>query len=284
MKELQPNVVSHPRLALDLDAPEHVTAAHGQSVRRPGSREALRAEVRRLIDELEAKNETHSPTDCDDDRVQRAWHSAREARGRMAPLARDLAALRSRAAQDPAAAELIDRIEVGVLSLGETVNALLAFTSGRKPHLEWVNIGQVVDEVCNLLAPEVHARHVEITADVPRYLGVLADREMIRSAIWNLSTNALEAMPRGGRLVITSYRGAAGLELEVADSGPGLSDDVLGQVFEPFFTTKSHGIGLGLAVVHRIAELHGGRVLATNCPEGGAAFTLQIPHAARKAA
>jgi signal transduction histidine kinase len=284
MNQPQSNIVSHPRLALDLDAPEQGVAAHGQSVRRSGSREALRAEVSRLIDELDVKSDGRASPSHLVDPSQAPWQTAREARGGMAPLARDLAKLRTRLGQDSIALEIIDRIEVGVLSLGETVNALLAFTSGRKPRLEWVNVGQVVDEVCNTLASQVHARRVEITADVPRYLGVLADREMIRSAIWNLAVNALEAMPRGGRLVITSYRGSAGLELEVADSGPGLSDDVLGHVFEPFFTTKSDGVGLGLAVVHRIAELHGGRVLAANCPEGGAAFTLQFPNAARKAA
>ena len=108
---------------------------------------------------------------------------------------------------------------------------------------------------------------------------------MLQSAILKLALNALEAMPRGGRLVVTSFTGAAGLELEVADSGPGLNDEVRRRAFEPFFTTKSGAHGLGLAVVHRLAEAHGGDVVATNCPEGGAAFTLRIPlHTARAAA
>ena len=68
-----------------------------------------------------------------------------------------------------------------------------------------------------------------------------------------------------------------GLDLEVADSGPGISAAVRSRVFEPFFTTKSGGTGLGLAIVYRIAEVHGGDVSVTNCPEGGAAFTLRLP-------
>jgi two-component system sensor histidine kinase HydH len=125
---------------------------------------------------------------------------------------------------------------------------------------------------------------VETNTDVPRHLGVVADRGMLRSAILNLVSNALDAMPRGGRLVITSFIGRHGLELEVADSGPGLSEEVLDQVFEPFFTTKDEAAGLGLAIVHRIAEVHGGQVLAANCPEGGAAFTLRLPQGSRSAA
>jgi signal transduction histidine kinase len=84
-------------------------------------------------------------------------------------------------------------------------------------------------------------------------------------------------MPDGGELVITSCQTHAGWELEVADSGPGLPAHLSERIFEPFVTTKSHGTGLGLAVVYRVAELHGGAIAAMNCPEGGAAFNLRIP-------
>jgi signal transduction histidine kinase len=100
---------------------------------------------------------------------------------------------------------------------------------------------------------------------------------MLRRAVLNLVLNALDAMPDGGTLQITAVAAPSCVELEVADSGPGLSADVLPRVFEPFFTTKQGGTGLGLAIVSRIAEAHGGSITATNCPEGGAAFTLRIP-------
>ena len=92
-------------------------------------------------------------------------------------------------------------------------------------------------------------------------------------------------MPDGGRLVFTSYNGPFGFELEVADSGHGLSEETRRRAFEPFYTTKSGGTGLGLAIVQRVAEVHGGDVTALNCPEGGAAFTLRLPQQhAREAA
>src|SRR5271168_2021683 len=100
---------------------------------------------------------------------------------------------------------------------------------------------------------------------------------MLRRAVLNLVLNALDAMPDGGDLVVTVWQNAGNVELEIADSGQGLSEEARERAFEPFFTTKSHGTGLGLAIVYRIAEVHGGQILAHNCPEGGAAFTLRLP-------
>ena len=81
---------------------------------------------------------------------------------------------------------------------------------------------------------------------------VTADRDMLRRAVLNLVLNAVDAMPEGGELVVTSYDGRGGFELEIADSGPGLSDEQLQKAFDPFFTTKSTGTGLGLSIVQRL--------------------------------
>jgi len=106
------------------------------------------------------------------------------------------------------------------------------------------------------------------------------DREMIRRAVLNLALNALDVMPGGGALVITSYDGVAAFELEVADTGPGVSVQQRRKLFEPFYSTKQTGTGLGLAIVDHVCRAHGGKVNVTNCPEGGAAFTLCFPRQA----
>jgi signal transduction histidine kinase len=77
---------------------------------------------------------------------------------------------------------------------------------------------------------------------------------------------------------MTACQTRRGLEIEVADSGPGIISGLLPRLFEPFFTTKGAGTGLGLAIVERIAAAHGGIVYAANCPEGGAAFTICLPN------
>jgi signal transduction histidine kinase len=95
--------------------------------------------------------------------------------------------------------------------------------------------------------------------------------------VLNLVLNALDALPTGGDLALTACQTNAGLEIEIADSGPGVPAAIVDRLFEPFFTTKGSGTGLGLAIVERIAAAHGGRAKVVNCPEGGAAFTLIIP-------
>src|SRR6187397_1283889 len=102
----------------------------------------------------------------------------------------------------------------------------------------------------------------------------MADADMLKRAVLNLVLNALDALPDGGELTLTACRTGQGLEIEVADSGPGVPPELLDRLFEPFFTTKSSGTGLGLAIVERIVAAHGGRAQVVNCPEGGAAFTL----------
>jgi signal transduction histidine kinase len=148
----------------------------------------------------------------------------------------------------------------------------------------WVDVSQLVDEVCAACERQITIAQIETVIDVPRPSNQWADREMLRTAITHMVTNAIEAMPTGGRLVITSYDGGGAFELEVADSGPGLNDEALRRAFEPFYTTKRAGAGMGLAAVRRIAEAHAGNVVAANCPEGGAAFTLRLPSRNRKAA
>ena len=141
-----------------------------------------------------------------------------------------------------------------------------------------------MQDVCESLGPQLDAQGIAWQIDAPVMMQMFADREMLRRALLNLVLNAVDVMPQGGELLLTAVQGRRGIELEVADSGPGIDRDLRQRVFEPFFTTKSEGTGLGLAIVYRIAEVHGGRVEVANCPEGGAAFTIQIPYRALEAA
>jgi signal transduction histidine kinase len=161
-----------------------------------------------------------------------------------------------------------------------------SFAGTAQPILRWntFSIGQFVQEVCQAFQPRLTRQGIRTEIDVPAEALLLADRELLRQALVNLIDNALEAMPDGGELVITCVAGHGGLELEVADSGPGLADDVRAHVFKPYFTTRDNAAGLGLNLVQRVAALHGGTVSVLNCPEGGAAFTLHIPRRVMAAA
>lgn len=137
---------------------------------------------------------------------------------------------------------------------------------------------ELVEEVCGPLTGRLAAQAVRIVIDIPKDQIIFADRELLRRAVRNLVLNGVDAMPSGGTLVATSSVGPDAAELEIADTGPALSDEEQHEAFELLPSAQRGGTGWGLAVVHRIAELHGGNVSAVNCPDGGAAFTLRIPH------
>lgn len=261
-----------------------LAAWQGATQRLEQTHEALRGEVRRLSTELEFKNRELARKNRLADLGQMASHIAHEVRNNLVPVTLYLSLLRRRISDDAGSLDVLDKVDSGLLCLDAMVNDLLNFTAERDPRLVAVDLGSLVEEVCSSLSPQLDAQGIRTTLDVPWRLMVMADRDLLRRAILNLALNALDAMPDGGELVITSYSDTHAVELEVADSGPGLTPEARQRAFEPFFTTKSTGTGLGLAVVDRVAEVHGGSVTALNCPEGGAAFTIRIPRRAMEAA
>lgn len=264
---------------------ETVLAAwHSATVRLEQTHNALRNEVRRLSDELEIKNRELARKNRLADLGQMASHVAHEVRNSLVPVTLYLSLLRRRLSEDPGSLDVLDKVEEGLLALDATVNDLLSFSAQRDPCPVRLNLHELVEGVLAAVAPQLRAQQIDVTVDIPPGTAVLADRDMLRRAVLNLVLNALDAMPDGGELVITSWEGPRGIELEVADSGPGLDEQVRRRAFEPFFSTKPGGTGLGLAVVYRTAEAHGGDVHVLNCPEGGAAFTLRIPRRAMEAA
>ncbi len=206
-----------------------------------------------------------------------ASHVAHEVRNSLVPVNLYMSLLRRRLSDDSGSLDVLAKIEAGFTALDATVNDLLSFTAHREPQWRSFILQDLVEEIFDSLAPQLEAQRIDVSLDVPPNSVVTADREMMRRAILNLVLNSIDAMPRGGEIVVTSYQRRGGLELEIADSGPGLPEDSKGKVFDPFFTTKATGTGLGLSIVNRIVEAHGGRVTAMNCPEGGAAFTIELP-------
>ena len=257
---------------------ETVLAAwHDATVRLQETHELLQGEVRRLNDELEVKNKQLALQNRLADLGRMASHVAHEVRNSLVPVTLYMDLLKRRLTTDRESMDILTKIEAGFIALDVTVNDLLNFTSHREPRWQTFAARDLIREVCDALGPQLKAQSIRVDIEVDPIVQVYADRDMLRRAVLNLALNALDAMSRGGELVMTAFEGPKGFVLEVADSGQGLSQNHLGKVFEPFFTTKSNGTGLGLAIVQRIAEAHGGRVTACNCPEGGAAFTIEIP-------
>jgi signal transduction histidine kinase len=143
---------------------------------------------------------------------------------------------------------------------------------------ESFTVRELVEEVVASLASRLAAQAVEVFLDVPASHRLFGDRKLLGRAVENLVINALESMPRGGSLVATSAAEPHAMELEIADTGPAMSDGERGDVFDLMPAEQRGSSGWGLAVVRRIAEMHGGRVSAANCPDSGVALTLHIPN------
>lgn len=254
-----------------------LTAWNDATHRLQETHELLQQEVKRLTDELAEKNRELARENRLADLGRMASHVAHEVRNSLVPVALYMSLLNRKLEGDSESLQILSKVEAGINALDTTVNDLLNFTANREPRWDQFSVRGLVDDVCESIGPQLDAQKIRVLTDVAPQAQLNADREMIRRAVLNLMLNSLDAMQDGGELVITAFDGPSGFELEIADSGPGLTQEQLDSAFDPFFTTKSNGTGLGLAIVHRIAESHGARVVVANCPEGGAAFTLQFP-------
>jgi signal transduction histidine kinase len=264
------------RLA-DVDMQTILSAWNDATDRLRRTHETLRDEVRRLTDELEIKNRELARKNRLADLGQMASHVAHEVRNSLVPMKLYLSLLSRRLSDDSGSQDIFEKVSAGFVALEATVSDLLNFSAERDPRRRPVDVEALLNEAFELFAPQLEAQGIATHIDADPHALVLADPDMLRRAIVNLVLNALDVMPGGGELVMTACQTSRGLEIEVADSGPGITAGTLPRLFEPFFTTKGAGTGLGLAIVERIAAAHGGIVYAANCPEGGAAFTLCLP-------
>jgi signal transduction histidine kinase len=135
------------------------------------------------------------------------------------------------------------------------------------------------------VSPAANAKGVQLDVAIDREAGTLAaDPERLQQIVWNLLSNAVKFTPAGGKVSLTVTRAPRALHISVADTGPGISADLLPHVFERFRqggpSRRQGGLGLGLAIVRNLVELHGGTVTAHSDGEGrGATFEVVLPSA-----
>jgi two-component system sensor histidine kinase PilS (NtrC family) len=164
--------------------------------------------------------------------------------------------------------------------LNQIVTAFLEYCRQEPPGRERVDVGLLLKEVVASLEGFdgwTPAHKVEMVCTDGRTV-VSGDPVQLRQCLLNLARNAGQAMPRGGtlRLVVHAAEGDH-IEVDVIDEGEGMTEDQLPRVFDPFYSTRAGGTGLGLSVVHRIVEAHGGTVRAESSPGEGTAFHVRLP-------
>ena len=172
-------------------------------------------------------------------------------------------------------AQLIDDL----LDLSRVVTGRMHLT------LEKCELRPVIDGALDIVRPAAEAKGVALSAEYAPDVGpVLCAPDRLRQVVWNLTINAIKFTPAGGRVDVTLKRSDTHAEITVADNGVGIGPDALPHVFELFrqednSSTRAHGgLGLGLALVKSLVDLHGGHVEAESAGKGkGASFTVMLP-------
>ena len=188
---------------------------------------------------------------------------------------------------------ILDKVDAQLSRTAATVRKVREFAAHHTLELRPEAVRSLIDEACALGLLDAAARAVSVVTDIPDSLPrVVVDRVQIQQVLINLVRNAVEAldgMPQR-RINISAIVGVGGdgdgdgdgdgkgdIEIVVADTGPGISQEIRGRLFTAFTTTKANGTGLGLSTSRSIAEAHGGRLIAEDRPGGGSVFRLSLP-------
>jgi len=165
-----------------------------------------------------------------------------------------------------------------IVRIERTVQELMDFARTPPPQRRAYDMSELIREAIAITRCRADNKSVTIEfATTGSPLPASVDRDQMLSLLTNVLFNAVDAVPSGGHVGISGNTTNGGIRVEVHDSGPGI-DPLLGdRLFSPFATTKPTGTGLGLTVARRVAETHGGTLIATNRQEGGAAFILTLP-------
>jgi two-component system sensor histidine kinase PilS (NtrC family) len=162
--------------------------------------------------------------------------------------------------------------------LNRIITDFLTYSRPSPPEIKRFDIHRLLDETSELLNNVTQdKKHVDIKKNYSDTLEVDADPQKIRQVFWNLGINAIDAMPDGGELIISSRNKDGFIEITFQDSGMGIEAENIGKIFYPFFTTKEQGTGLGLAIAYRIVEEHKGRLSVKGNTGIGTTFEIILP-------
>lgn len=173
---------------------------------------------------------------------------------------------------------LVDKIVDTINHLTDRVEQILGYARPPKLTLISKNLNQVINDILELLQPQITANQIDVRLALTEHTpSAMIDESSMRGALMNLILNAVEAMPGGGTLTITSQRTGDTLSLEIADTGRGISEEEVRNIFEPFYTTKEQGLGLGMPYARKIIEQHGGTITVASQPGEGTKISIALP-------
>ena len=173
---------------------------------------------------------------------------------------------------------LLDKIVATINHLTSTCEQILSFARPVQLAPRRTDLNLVVSEVLQLLEPHLAGSRVRARADLdPGGAFGALDESSLRSALMNLTLNAVEAMPSGGELCVRTRAAAGALVAEIRDTGAGMTGEQVRSIFEPFYTTKPKGLGLGLPFAKKVVEEHGGKIAVESRAGEGTTIRVTLP-------
>ncbi|MBN2369715.1 MAG: HAMP domain-containing protein [Vicinamibacteria bacterium] len=160
--------------------------------------------------------------------------------------------------------------------LQNVIDQFSSFSRMPRPCLRPIEVGPLITQVLSLYQSRSDSVSIDLAIEAATPL-ILADRDLLSRALGNLIANAFEAMPQGGVLRVRTGHHDGTVSIEIADTGPGLTEEERRtRLFTPYYTTKKGGTGLGLAIAQSIVSDHGGRIDVLSEPGNGTTFTLRL--------
>jgi signal transduction histidine kinase len=170
--------------------------------------------------------------------------------------------------------EMLEIIERDIEYSNKIVNDLIEYSREIQLELTETTPKSITNEALTLVKIPQNIRVRDLTKDEPK---IKIDAERMKRVFVNIIQNAIDAMPEGGELTITSDELSGSLEIAFADTGVGMSKEIMEKLWTPLFTTKAKGMGLDLSTCKRIVEAHGGNISVESAVDEGTIFTVTIP-------
>jgi signal transduction histidine kinase len=164
--------------------------------------------------------------------------------------------------------------------VNQVASDLLYVSKPLRTQFTTVQVNAVLDQSLDSLCEQLRVGHINVIHDLaPDIPPIRADELQIEQALQNVLRNAIEAMPEGGTLRISTglSPGGSAVEIRIQDTGPGIAEQDRERIFQSFYTTKIRGTGLGLTIVQRVLKNHGGEITMERPETGGTLVVLKLP-------
>ncbi len=180
----------------------------------------------------------------------------------------------------PAIHEMLDVLKTETRRITGVLEGFRDFASVAELNRTEVEVSELIEKLVRLIAPQAHQQDIRIETDLPDASSpaecLPLDSARIEQVLLNLIVNAMAAMPSGGVLTIRLIHKVDSIDVEVADTGSGIPEDLRDKIFDPYFTTRSTGTGMGLALSEKFVRQHNGNIEFRTGPDG-TVFTVSLP-------